>query len=206
MDNHKPSSRKEAFLNTASQRGIMLLKAYLGEPNHNVGCLPVACLQASFHLDVNSPVQWGASLAQGPWQLNSNKTNTKVVVSLLDLPAFVADVVRPMLVQDQYDNPLPQGRRPPSGMKLDVEGEEYALLPSLITNGGLCDLSMIYIELHGPGMRTPDGMLTNLTTAEMEGAFAQLRAANPRCTVHYTHLDDETYLHADTELPLPSDR
>jgi hypothetical protein len=144
-------------------------------------------------------------LAQGVWQINSSSSPNEAVVSLFDLPAFVADIVRPMLRQDQYERASLNGRRPPSGMKMDVEGEEYALLPSLITNGGLCDLSMIFMELHRPEMTTPDGLLVNITAAEMEDAFAKMRKANPRCTVDYTHLDDESYLHADTEVPLPTD-
>jgi hypothetical protein len=159
-------------------------------------------LQATLHQDHGSPVEWGASLARGAWQKNSNATANEAEVSLFDLPAFVADIVRPMLAQDQYERPFLEGRRPPSGMKMDIEGEEYALLPSLITNGGLCDLSMIYVELHGPTFRTPEGMLVDMDAAAMEDAFAKMRKANPKCTVNYTHLDDETYLHADTQVPL----
>jgi hypothetical protein len=42
-----------------------------------------------------------------------------------------------------------------------------------------------------------------MTIAEMEVAFAKMRRANPRCQVQYSHFDDDSYLHADKEVPLP---
>jgi hypothetical protein len=163
----------------------------------------VFVLQATFHLDHGSPVEWGASLTQGSWQGKSANMSNTAEVRLFDLPAFIADIVQPMMRQDQYER-VPE-QHPPVGMKLDVEGEEYALLPALITNGALCDLSMAYIELHPPYMKTPDGMLTGMNATDVEDVFARIRKANPRCNVNYTHLDDESYLHADTEVPLPSE-
>jgi hypothetical protein len=58
---------------------------------------------ASFFLDFSSanapdpanPTEWAASLQQGDWHRGEAK------VQLLDLPAFVMDVVRPILQQEQ---------------------------------------------------------------------------------------------------------
>lgn len=88
-------------------------------------------------------------------------------------------------------------------MKLYVEGEEYTLLPGLITSGGLCDLNMIYLETHRLEFRTDAGRAVNMSISELEDVFGNMRRANPRCTVVYLHLDDKSYLHADTEIPLP---
>lgn len=155
--------------------------------------------KVTFHLDHGSPVEWGASLAAGSWQGRSNTTSNDAAVWTLDLPAFVADVVRPLVAQQQREREV----RVPVGMKLDVEGEEYALLPGLITNGGLCDLAMIYLEPHREDFRSAAGKAVELNIPAMEQAFSKMRRANPRCAVKYTHLDDESYLHADTEVPLP---
>jgi hypothetical protein len=154
---------------------------------------------ATFHFDRGSPVQWGASLAAGSWQISDTSRPNSATVELFDLPAFVADIVRPLVAQVHQET----GTRPPVGMKLDVEGEEYALLPGLITSGALCDLDMIYLEEHKEEFRSEAGVAVNMTIAAMEEAFMHMRKANPRCNIRYTHLDDETYLHANTEVPLP---
>ncbi|KAF6252404.1 hypothetical protein COO60DRAFT_1553391 [Scenedesmus sp. NREL 46B-D3] len=55
---------------------------------------------ASFFLDPGSPVEWGASLTSSSGQPNNNGT-LKANVALLDLPAFVVDVLRPILKHEQ---------------------------------------------------------------------------------------------------------
>jgi hypothetical protein len=37
----------------------------------------------------------------------------------------------------------------------------------------------------------------------MESMFLKLRKTNSRCQVQFVHQDDETYLYADSEVPLP---
>ncbi|GBG00399.1 hypothetical protein Rsub_13336 [Raphidocelis subcapitata] len=143
-------------------------------------------------------MEWGASLTKGAWQRNSNRTTNEATITALNLPAFVADVIRPLLLEIQRET----GKRPPVGMKLDVEGAEYALLPALITNGGLCELSMIYMEAHKEEFRDADGKAVNMSIAEMDGAFERMRRANLKCGVQYTHLDDETYI-VGYKVPLP---
>lgn len=156
--------------------------------------------QATFHQDPGLTHELGASLASGTWQRQTQQQDTEVTVPLFDLPAFMSDVVRPMLLQEQWRS----GRKPPVGMKMDVEGEEYALLPALITNGVLCDLSMIYLEPHKKNFRTDAGKAVGMLLPAIEKTFEQMRRANHRCAgLNYTHLDDETYLHADTQVPLP---
>jgi hypothetical protein len=155
--------------------------------------------QATFNQDPGLTHELGASLAAGNWQRKTSQRDTQVSVPLFDLPAFLSDVIQPL----RLDLLRSTGRRPPLGMKMDVEGEEYALLPALITSGGLCDLDFIYLEPHKKSFRTDTGKAVGMLLPAIEDSFEKLRRANPRCTVHYTHLDDETYLHADTDLPLP---
>jgi hypothetical protein len=92
------------------------------------------------------------------------------------------------------------GRLPPVVMKLDVEGEEYALFPGLLVSGALCDLSMLFLEVHREEFRGVDGV--NMTMADMEQLFAKVRKANPHCRVNVTDLDDESYLDGKA-IPLP---
>ena len=140
--------------------------------------------------------EWGAKLAS---TAHAAQASTDVTVPLFDLPAFISDVIRPIMQQHKWST----GSRLPVGMKIDVEGEEYALLPALITSGGLCEMEMVYIELHKKSFRTEAGKAVGMLLPAIEKNFQKMRVANPRCTVNYTHVDDETYLHADVEVPLP---
>ncbi|WIA32061.1 hypothetical protein OEZ86_002913 [Tetradesmus obliquus] len=154
---------------------------------------------ASFFLDSGSPVEWGASLTKGGWQKNNGSSGAKVEahVQLLNLPAFAAGIVRPILQQELAAT----GRLPPVVMKLDVEGEEYALFPALLLSGGLCDISVLFLEVHGESFRNADGV--NMTMPHMQQAFATMRKANPPCRVQVQDLDDETFLNSKA-IPFPS--
>lgn len=152
--------------------------------------------KAIFHLDNKSPAEWGASLAKGAWQQNGNASSTEVEVQLFPLPRFVAEVVRPIVMQIEQVT----GKRPPVVMKLDVEGAEYSLLPAMMLNGALCDLDVLFLEVHPERMRVDEGV--KLTVPHMKDLFSQMRKAQPQCTVNIMDLDDESYLHGD-KIPLP---
>jgi hypothetical protein len=143
---------------------------------------------ATFYQDPGSPVEWGASLAQGSWQKKQSGAASQATIWTLDFPALFADVVRPIIVQDEIHT----GMRPPTGMKMDVEGEEEALIPAMITNGALCGLSTIVMERHPHG-RSKAGKAVGLRVRKMEGMFSKLRKANSRCHVQFVHQDDKTY-------------
>jgi hypothetical protein len=186
---HKPYLTKlNAFFQRKGYQAIVLTET----------AASISTGHATFYMDPLSPVEWGASLTAGPWQNKPAGTANNVTVWTLDLPAFLADVVRPMVVQDRVES----GKRTPTGMKMDVEGEEQALLPALITNGALCDLSMIALEPHPDG-RSETAKRVEMTLTSIEDAFAKMRRVNSNCHVHYTHMDDETYLYSDREVPLP---
>jgi hypothetical protein len=151
--------------------------------------------QARFEPDPAGPQEWAARLAAA----NTSKACDDVLkVPLLDLPAFVSEVVHPLALESRWRT----GQRLPLGMKMDIEGEEYAMLPALITSGGLCDMSMLYVETHPTSYATETGKAVGMTIPAIEKSFEQMRRANPRCSVRYMHLDDETYLYADTQVPL----
>jgi hypothetical protein len=89
-------------------------------------------------------------------------------------------------------------------MKLDVEGEEYTLFPALMLTGGLCQLSMLFLEAH-PWWRfgNTTGAVVNMKMSDMQDVFDRLRKANPYCNVEVLPLDDESYLDGD-KVPLPT--
>lgn len=93
------------------------------------------------------------------------------------------------------------GRLPPVVMKLDVEGEEYALFPALMLSGGLCDISVLFLEAHGEAFRSADGV--NMTMQQMEESFARMRKANPHCRVQVQNLDDESF-YGGKAIPFPA--
>lgn len=94
------------------------------------------------------------------------------------------------------------GTMPPVAMKLDVEGEEYSLVPGLMLSGGLCDLSTVFLEVHPIVMAQDNGRAPQMTMPEVEASFAKLRNASPQCRVQLVNLDDETYLDGKA-IPLP---
>jgi hypothetical protein len=86
-------------------------------------------------------------------------------------------------------------------MKLDVEGEEYALFPALMLSGGLCDISVLFLELHPEAFRSAQGV--NMTMPEMQQTFAAMRKAHPQCRVDVQDLDDESFLNSK-DVPFPT--
>jgi hypothetical protein len=86
-------------------------------------------------------------------------------------------------------------------MKLDVEGEEYALFPGLMLSGGLCDISVLFLEVHHEAFRSADG--ANMTMQQMEEDFAKMRKANLDCRVEVQNLDDESFLDGKA-IPFPA--
>lgn len=178
-----------AYFSTASYQGIVIKEA----------AASIKTGTATFHQDHTNPFEGGASLAQGSWQSKGNTPTSHVTVPTFDLPAFLVGVVRPLVLQIEQET----GKRPPVGMKLDVEGEEYALLPAMITNGALCDLAMVYIEPHGADFRVGAGAAVNMTFDDIMTAFNNMRKANPRCDVQVKIMDDETFADAYKTIPLP---
>jgi hypothetical protein len=152
--------------------------------------------KALFHQDPGDRSEMGASLSTGAWQ----KVQKTVDVTLIDFPAFMAQVVKPLLLEILWHT----NKHVPVAMKQDVEGQEYALFPALLTNGGLCDLDVLFLEPHPEHFRTDDGLLVGLSLADMEKAFHELRKANPWCKVQVMYLDDETYPYANVEISLPA--
>jgi hypothetical protein len=84
-------------------------------------------------------------------------------------------------------------------MKMDVDGEEYALFPVLMLSGGLCDFNMLFMEVHRSEFRGADGVKFNISYIGQ--IFAEVRRPYPYCRVKVTDLDDESYL-AGKSIPL----
>jgi hypothetical protein len=86
-------------------------------------------------------------------------------------------------------------------MKMDMEGEENALFPALMLSGSLCDISVLFLEVHLKTFRSAEGV--DMTMPEMQLAFAKMRKANPQCRVEVGDMDDEPYLDGKA-IPFPT--
>ena len=91
-------------------------------------------------------------------------------------------------------------------MKMDIESQEYSVLPDIITSGALCTtVDFAFGELH----KWENVTLRSNVTVSMEAAvdagrkflFTLKNAAN--CKTVFKELDDESYLRDREPLPSP---
>jgi hypothetical protein len=124
---------------------------------------------------------------------------------------------------------IPPSLKPPVlGMKMDIEGFEYVVLPDLILSGGICHFDLIFGEFHahfapitqfritdnnnndGDGGSKPDANFHRVRLEKPEeanvygNALTQVMEASRNCPVRWIWSDDETYLRDGQRLPTPS--
>ena len=103
-------------------------------------------------------------------------------------------------------------------MKLDIEGDEWSLVPTLMASGALCTLGHVYIEYHGAdfdrmahgnvrgvaraGFQVMGGALEDVRRKLNATLVADGRLHKAKCGTVLVSLDDETYLH--DRRPWPS--
>jgi len=98
---------------------------------------------------------------------------------------------------------------PVLGMKMDIEGSEYSVLPDLIHTGVFCKFDFVFGEFHSRyAPITPlEGHRISLeTVAELDyyaGALMKVMRASRNCKARFFQSDDETYLHDGQPLPDP---
>jgi len=142
---------------------------------------------AKFHLD-DKPRRndWGATLLDMSW----NKTKT--VVKLMDFSAFILEQLSP-------DATIV--------MKMDIEGSEYTILPSLLLSGALCKVGTVYMEWHPYRFRQGWVYGRNneaFNPREIGYILKYLTSHANGCRTRFVNSDDEKYgtMHI-TDLPLP---
>jgi hypothetical protein len=105
------------------------------------------------------------------------------------------------------------------GMKMDIEGYEYVVLPDLIHSGAICHFDFIFGEMHAKfspitQFRNTDDKGTNNfhrvslndkeETKTYGFALIQVMQASRHCPVRYFLSDDESYRLDGVPLPTPS--
>ncbi|KAJ1623655.1 hypothetical protein T492DRAFT_1053544 [Pavlovales sp. CCMP2436] len=119
--------------------------------------------------------------------------NETFTVATLNLASFLEKVIA--------DRVMPSGLEIGKVvMKLDVEGEEYKIIPHLIETRALCVIDVIFIEWHARYVRQ-SSMNLPVVKAQLD-AFLN-RTTNPSCKTQVVNLDDESYGRARENPGLP---
>ncbi|OEU17911.1 hypothetical protein FRACYDRAFT_159636, partial [Fragilariopsis cylindrus CCMP1102] len=99
------------------------------------------------------------------------------------------------------------GKPPILGMKMDIEGSEYIVLPDLIHSNTLCQFQFIFGEFHfwfAP-IQHSVGHRVSLDTVkelmEYEWAIIKIIESSRNCLIRWITSDDESYLHDGIPLP-----
>lgn len=110
------------------------------------------------------------------------------------------------------------------GMKMDIEGSEYIVIPDLINSGVTCFFTFIFGEYHprfAPITRFREDRDKNNKTTDFDGfhrvkletkkelveyqwALTTTMEAARHCKVRWLNSDDESYLHDGQPFPKPS--
>ena len=105
-------------------------------------------------------------------------------------------------------------KAPKLGMKMDIEGFEYVVLPDMIHTGVACNFDFIFGEFH-PKFAPMDQFRvdennfhrvelgTKKQAYEYGLALQTIMQASRNCGVKWQYADDESYLHDNTPLPVP---
>ena len=150
-----------------------------------------------------------------------NPKQLTVPVRAVDLSRIIHTIHRYLVANDVGAVP----RSPRQGkivMKLDIEGLEFAVLPSLIRSQALCTLDAIRIEWHGRFWDRKVAMAAaaarNLSAPREVGAKAMValtdavrkgfRSVFPAsdCRTELIEVDDETYMHDRARWPDAGER
>lgn len=117
--------------------------------------------------------EWGASL------LNWDKHHKMVNVTAGSLP--LADFIK-LGINDRPG----QTELSKVTMKIDIEGSEYTLIPTLITAGAMCNINFVMCEFHSgvTDKPPPNDFLLNVNYM-MSQSF--------NCKTKFLKFDDETY-------------
>ena len=121
-------------------------------------------------------------------------------VPVIDLAEFIRNHITPRKYPQQGGNSTGK-----VVVKMDIEGEEFAVLPALLSTGVLCTLDVIYTEFHD--LMYPEAF-KSLSTPERPIQYPHILQmivdASTICKTRIERLDDESY-GRDTILknPLP---
>mmetsp|Transcript_26713 Transcript_26713/g.39684 ORF Transcript_26713/g.39684 Transcript_26713/m.39684 type:complete len:327 (-) Transcript_26713:205-1185(-) len=146
---------------------------------------------------------FAAVLVKNPSLFKRDKMTESILVPVIDFVEFLKRHIIP--------RQLPDGRNTGKVLiKMDIEGEEYNLLPNLIASGVLCAVvDTITIEYHMRHARKfLGGKMINITQDNLTGFMHSLSLvmaiSKSKCKTQLRKLDDETYQYSSlAQIPLP---
>jgi hypothetical protein len=100
-----------------------------------------------------------------------------------------------------------QVKPPILGMKMDIEGSEYIVLPDLIHSNTVCQFQFIFGEFHlwfAPIQHSVGHRVSLKTVKELmeyEWAIIKIIESSRNCLIRWITSDDESYLHDGIPLP-----
>ncbi|CAL6339249.1 unnamed protein product [Bathycoccus prasinos] len=118
-------------------------------------------------------------------------------VKTIDLVHFIIEHISSRKIPDMRH----ELRSPPTVlMKVDVEGYEYELLPSLLLSGALCDVDFIFIEWHDQHLKNSKGAQRYSEIRKAVEVIIQ-NEKRLKCKTVLKELDDETYVKDGVPIP-----
>lgn len=111
-------------------------------------------------------------------------------IKTMDLGNFITAHISSRQIPDMRDE---VGSPPSIVMKMDVEGYEYELLPSLLISGALCNVDCIFIEWHNNHMKnSQDAQRYREIRKAVEVIIKNEKRV--KCKTVLRELDDESYV------------
>jgi hypothetical protein len=105
------------------------------------------------------------------------------------------------------NNTISSKPKPVLGMKMDIEGSEYVVLPDLIHSNTICNFDFIFGEYHtrfapiDPSVGHRVSLTTRKELEMYERSITQVIESSRNCNVRWISSDDESYLRDGIPLP-----
>ena len=155
--------------------------------------------------------EWGFSGATsfnqiGGWEVN---------VPTIRLSQWINHHIHERIVPEQTYNNATTRTTPILGMKMDIEGFEYVVMPDLIHSNSICKFDFFFGEFHSkfaPIRQFRENkdngdtyhrvsLATKEETLLYEADLTKIMQTSRRCPVRWLAIDDESYLHDEQPLP-----
>jgi Methyltransferase FkbM domain len=149
------------------------------------------------------------------WGFSVKQIGRPQDVTAVDVPTIrLTEWIQREILEREIPQIPPSGRhypKPVLGMKMDIEGSEYIVLPDLMLSGVYCQLGFVFGEGHqrfAPLNFT--GQKADLSTRENIKIFqdavtsAMQASRNCQAELHFGDVDDESYLHDGIPFPDPN--
>jgi hypothetical protein len=142
----------------------------------------------------NNKLSVGGSLHSSIASRDGQNAIINHTVPIIDFDRFLRDIILARKLPDTAD--LPAGALPPAVvMKMDSEGEEYAIFSKTVDSGVLCKtVDRVLVEWHPPFNGHPPPVKSPVE-------FGPLLRETENCRTHFNNEDDEKYYQDGKPLP-----